>query len=233
MPTPPEGRSRLNRIQRLRLGLLLALVVGAAIALTAGGLDALKPDALRAYVSAAGVWGPLLYIALYVALILVLFSSTVLSVLAVGVFDMPWSVLWAIVGNLAAGMVAFAVGRSVAKPFAASLFAGDGRMGRLGERLERDGMLAIFAARFVIPYPFLNYLSAATPVRRRDYVIGTVLAQVPITIFLVYLGDLMAELWRTGDLGVLTDTRMLVGIVPLVLAVAFARRYRHRSQPVP
>lgn len=54
------------------------------------------------------------------------------------------------------------------------------RLGRFGRRLERRGVWAIAGAR-LLPFPFseFNLMAGLTPIRFRDFALGTVVGCVP------------------------------------------------------
>ena len=123
----------------------------------------------------------------YVVLGLVL-VPVMLMIAATGVAFGPWlGPLYAMAGSLASASAGFAIGRKLGRKRVARI--GGRRVARINRALERNGTLAVFFLR-KIPAPFLltNVVVGASPVRYRDFVLGTFLGMVAVVVALAGFG---------------------------------------------
>lgn len=171
---------------RLRLA-LLGLFVAAALVfvVTVGGPNR---SAIEETVRGAGLAGPLVFLALYVALTLLMFPGSVVTA-AAGVLFGPalgtlLAVLGATLGSTGAFLLAKRLGRQQVERIAGR------RVNRLDAWLERRGFLAVLYVRLipVIPFNALNYAAGVTGLSLRDFVAGTALGIVPGTFAFAALG---------------------------------------------
>jgi phospholipase D1/2 len=135
----------------------------------------------RAWYALPGV--VLMFVALGLLMVPVL-----LLIAATGVAFGPWlGPAYAMAGCLASASAGFAIGRWVGLDRAERL--GGKRLARAARAMARHGILAVFLLR-KIPIPFLlaNVFAGATPVRYRDFVIGTTLGMVAVVIALAGFG---------------------------------------------
>jgi phospholipase D1/2 len=115
----------------------------------------------------------------FVALTLALFPITVLRVTTVIVFGPLLGPLYAILGVALGALVGHALGVRLGSE-ALERLAGK-RVVWVRERLEKRGLWAIAALRLVPLGPFMlvNAVGGAARLRRRDFVLGTVLGMTP------------------------------------------------------
>jgi uncharacterized membrane protein YdjX (TVP38/TMEM64 family) len=156
------------------------------------------------------------------------FVPVLLLITATGVaFGPVLGPLYAMAGCLASASTGFAIGR----------WAGLGRLERFGgERaariartLGRNGVLAVFLLRKV-PAPFLlsNIIAGASPVRYRDFLIGTVLGMGLIVVALASFGH---QLTRT--LANPTPATLVGAAVFATIALTFAWFINRALRPGP
>jgi phospholipase D1/2 len=125
---------------------------------------------------------------IFVALSLALFPLVVLRATTVLVFGPVLGPLYAIAGVALCALVGHAIGARIGSDGVERLAGG--RVQRIREIVDRrGGILAIAALRLVPLGPFMvvNAAAGAARLRRRDFVIGTVLGLMPglvvITVF--------------------------------------------------
>ena len=145
------------------------------------------------------------------------FVPVVLLIAATGVAFGPWlGPVYAMAGSVASASVGFAIGRSLGIGRVEHI-AGP-RAVRIAHALERNGTLAVFLFR-KIPLPFLlaNLVAGASPVRYRDFLVGTVLGMAAVVVALAGFGSQILNLFDDPSLlSVLTAALVLA--VPLSLA---------------
>ena len=188
-----ERRGRI--IKRIALVAFLG-TAGWVLLATPVGREAVSPEGRARLVAGidrvvreAGAAGPLLFIAIYAGMALVL-PATVATAAGAFVFG-PWlGFLCNFGGALIAATVAFLVSRHLLRDFAARFLVGP--LATLDARAEKDGFAAIFYLRMLF-FPFLplNYAAGVTRIRFRDYFLATLLS-LPLGsfVFSFFFGSL-------------------------------------------
>ncbi|WP_404788192.1 TVP38/TMEM64 family protein [Altericista sp. CCNU0014] len=197
------------------LWILLALV---CLLLTWGIIQALggyKPEQLQTFIRQLGIWGPLAYIALYVAGTLALLPSTPLNISGGMLFGPWWGILWTSVGAVGAATIAFFFSRTVGRPAMERRLAG--RWQAMDAEIHRGGLFYMFAIRLipVMPYGIVNFAAGLTSIRFRDFSIGTLLGTVPSVLPFVLVGSSSFKALTTGNLWPLLGALGLTGALVL------------------
>jgi uncharacterized membrane protein YdjX (TVP38/TMEM64 family) len=190
----PAPRGALNA-RWLRLAAVAALVAAALIIGRATGLDdALSRDALREAVGRAGVWGAPLYVGAFALGLLLHVPAAGIAFVAVAVaaYDRVGGGILAYAGAVTGVLVSFAVVRAVGGRPLAGL---EHRLARkVMARLEARPLLTVIVLRtlFFAGAP-VNYALALSPLRARDYVVGSALGMVgPVATLALFFDLLLA-----------------------------------------
>jgi uncharacterized membrane protein YdjX (TVP38/TMEM64 family) len=198
---------------------LLSLGTAGAVYLSTTRLDAAEVSAWMEPHRHAWYALPLT-MAGFVALCLV---PVLLLVAATGIAFGPWlGPLYAMAGCLASASFGFALGRGLGRRGVEYWVGRRGR--RLAPLLARNGTLAVFLLRKV-PAPFLlvNVALGASPVRYRDFVIGTTLGMGAIVVALAGFSYQLTELWRHPSPATWLRASLVLA-VPLTAAWLIDRR---------
>lgn len=196
--------------------LILVVVLGAG-AIVASTLDLPSVADLRAAVSGAGWWGPVLYAAVFAALSLTPTPATVLSIGAGLLFGVPEGLAVVMAGAVVGATAAFGTARALGRQAIARVDSEQLR--RLDRLLRRRGLLAVIGVRLIPVLPFgpLNYACGLTGVATRDYLLGTVIGILPAALTSVTIGSYGVRpastpfLIAIGGLALLTFVGVLAG----------------------
>ncbi len=197
------------------------IVTGLAVFLL-GGIDSAQ---LQARLNQAGIWAPIIYIALYTAATVLVLPSTALNLTGGAIFG-PWlGTLWTSIAAVIAAVVAFAFTRTVGRDLVARRLAG--RWQAMDAEMLQGGLFYMFAIRLlpIIPYGLVNFAAGLTSIQFRDYLLGTILGTVPGVLPFVMLGSSGLQAMRTGDFLPLIGALCLTGLL-----VGGATWYRRRRQ---
>jgi uncharacterized membrane protein YdjX (TVP38/TMEM64 family) len=175
-----------SRAGLLRLpALALALLLGGGLALVVLGGDL---DAVRRAVAASGPWGPLVYVALHVALTLVPVPKNLLAVIAGALFGLSTGIALSWGASVLSAIVTFYLGRRLGGDTVEEL---SGRRVEVVRGILREqGTLSVLVARLtpLLPFTVVNYAAGVSPVRPGAYLLGTVVGVVPGTVAYVAVG---------------------------------------------
>lgn len=199
-----------------RAAIFVAFVVAAVIV----GVTVPVPsvEGIRVAAADAGWWGIAVFVLGYGLVTLTPIPKNVVSIAAGLTWGLGTGFLLVYAGALIGAGLAFVIGRTLGRE-AVERFTG-ARVARVDDLLRRRGLLALIGVRLVpvLPFTAINYTAALTGVRRRDYVIGTMLGILPGTIAYVAVGAYGTTLgWpfylAAVGLGVLT----IAGVIYSVL----------------
>jgi uncharacterized membrane protein YdjX (TVP38/TMEM64 family) len=185
----------------LRIALVLVLLAG--VALAARSVPVERPLAwLTQEVQALGVWGPLAFAALYVAVTVCLLPGTPVVLAAGAVFGTALGTGTIMAASTASAALSFCLSRYVAHDW----FAGHVRhyplIDRVWRALGRPGGWKVVAAvrlSHALPFGAQNLLFGLSPVRFVPFLAATVVAMLPGTLLYTYLGDLGARALGAGE----------------------------------
>jgi phospholipase D1/2 len=216
---PPDHRLPARRQVVLSLAGLLALVFMAAfwqwapirehvnVLDLAGQLQVFAQGPLAAPVTIAGF----LVGGLLVMPVLLLIAVTILA------FGPWWGFLYAFIGMTVSALLTFWIGRLLGRRLMDRL-AGT-RLHHVSRMLASKGVLAVVTLRIVplAPFSIINAIAGATHIRLRDFVVGTVLGELPGLVSLALFVDQIYETIRhpgpgsIGMLALLAGTLVLAG----------------------
>jgi len=191
---------------------------------------------LVAYMRGTGVAGVALFLGVEVVLLSLTTPIWLLSGLAGYAYGFMKGVLIACPGVALGATFAFLLGRvSVGKLLSAR--AGEGAFWKAVDRAVRmDGLKITVLLRLTVAAPqnLMNYLLSATPIRARDFALGTFLGLIPITVVQVYVGSCVQSLLelRSGGGtpgGKLAYVLLAVGAVLTIGALVFTSRIARRA----
>lgn len=199
---------------KLRLGLLLVVVAGGTVAFLVVGLP--SQEQVARVIDDAGLLAPVLFVAVYAALTVLLFPGSVLTAAGGAVFGVVAGTLLAVVGATLGAIAAFMAGRRLGRAQVERIATH--RMGRLDEWMARRGFLAVLYARLlpVAPFNALNYVAGVTGVSTRDYSLATAIGIVPGTFAYAALGSTLNDPASPEFLSALALVVVLAVGAPLV-----------------
>jgi uncharacterized membrane protein YdjX (TVP38/TMEM64 family) len=187
---PPEGATTGGMpfrpgVRLLLLGLILAAVFVAGKA--SGLLDSISPESLRALLASAGVFGVLVFVAVFSLGLLAQLPGLLFVAVAVLAYGREVGAIVALGGSIVAVSVSFFVvrrfgGRALAEMKSPLLR-------RMLAQLDTRPLRSVIMLRAVFGVaPFLNYALALSSLGFRDYLIGSAIGMAaPITVAAVIL----------------------------------------------
>jgi uncharacterized membrane protein YdjX (TVP38/TMEM64 family) len=166
---------------------------------------------------------PLLMMAGYVAGGLVVFPVNVLIAVTVIVFGPLLGLVYSLAGCLLSGAVLYEIGRAL--PANALRGRTGSRVQKVGVRLGGFGVASMASVRIVplAPFSVVSLVAGITHVRRRAYLLGTVLGMLPgIAVNTFFIDRILAAIHAPGPVTLVLAAFAAAAIVTLVLIV------RHR-----
>lgn len=169
-------------------------------------------------------------LAVFVVAELFLFPVLVL-VFVCGVVFGPWlGALYAMIGSVTSGVVAFEIGRKLGRERLEHV-CGDW-VRTVASTLEKRGVLAVFLVRKIpAPFTLVNMACGASPVSRRDFTIGTTLGMGTGVLLITVVGGQMIDILRSPEPAeIALATALLLAPLTIVLLVQRVLNRRMESE---
>ena len=160
-----------------RVAFALVLAVGLLVAFV--NREVLTGDVLHRWLSEAGAWAPLAFIALYAAATVFFLPGAVLTLVAGALFGALAGALYSLTGATLGAMLAFLVARYLAADWVAR--RAGGRLKQLIEGVEAEGWRFVALVRLVPLFPFnvVNYSLGLTRIPLLAYVVTSFVCMIP------------------------------------------------------
>jgi uncharacterized membrane protein YdjX (TVP38/TMEM64 family) len=112
---------------------------------------------------------------------------------------------------MAGASLAFLIGRTLGREFAASLIGG--KLRQYDEAIARNGFATVLYLRLVyFPFTPMNFGMGLTQVRFWDYVAGTGLGILVGTFIFTFFIGTLKEIWASGNWGGLLSFKVFFSI---------------------
>ena len=182
---PGAGGGSRPGVRLLVLGAILAVVFVAGRA--SGLTDSISPESLRALLAGAGVFGVLVFVAVFSLGLLAQLPGLLFIAVAVLAYGREVGALVALGGSIVAVSVSFVVVRRFGGSALAELKSP--LLQRMLAQLDTRPLRSVIVLRAVFGVaPFLNYALALSSLGFRDYLIGSAIGMAaPITVAAVIL----------------------------------------------
>jgi len=178
----------------------LLLVIFMAVAFFAvralGFADYLDEDVLRGWISAFGIWGPLVYILIYMAGAALLVPGVALTVAGGVLFGPVWGSVYVLFGATAGSTLSFLIARYLGREWVEGLMDrhGRARFRELDESVRRQGWKIVAFTRLIplFPYNLLNYAYGLTNVKFFHYLAATFVFMIPgVVAYVVFSSSIL------------------------------------------
>jgi len=178
----------------------------------------LTKTTLSHFLETAGIWAPLLFVVVYAVGVCLFVPGTLLTALGAAIFGAYEGFLCVWVGGMVGSSVAFWIGRTLGREFAASVI-GD-RLRKYDDAIERNGFAAVLYLRLVyFPFTAMNFGMGLTKVRFRDYFFGTSLGIIVGTFVFTFFIGTLKEVWAGGDWGQLLSFKIFFSVCLFVFSL--------------
>lgn len=209
---------------------LLPLLVVLALAglVVAGRMLGLgeKVVLLRDWIDTLGVMGPFVFVAIYIAAVVLAVPGSAMTALAGALFGSVLGVIVVSAGSTVGAALCFLIARFLARKRVAKRLAGNPHFEKLDAMTERHGALMVAVTRLVPIFPFnvLNYGFGLTGIPFATYIMWSWLCMLPGTVLYVVGADTVTRSLAEGRVSpVLLLVLVLAGII-ITLLVRAARR---------
>ncbi len=212
MRVTSESRVPDRRKAMIKAVLFLLFIVGAILLVRYSPLkDYLTADALQSFLNTTGFWAPVVFILIYMAGVCLFIPGTLLTGLGAAIFGAYWGFVYVWIGAMLGASLAFLIGRTLGRDFAASLI-GD-KLQKYDQAIRRNGFATVLYLRLVyFPFTPMNFGMGLTSVRFGDYFWGTGLGILVGTFIFTFFIGTLKDIWVSGDWGQLLSYKVFFSI---------------------
>ena len=161
----------------------IATAVFLVIRFTPLSLSDITPSSIKGFILGFGVWGPIIFVAMYASRAVVLVIPVGIMSLAGGLAYGQWRgtaliMVGAVLGSCLAFLLARYVGRNFVERFE---WLHKGRIGAFDEGTETHGLRIIIMARLLplFQYDAVNYGAGLSRMKFRDFALGSLIGMLP------------------------------------------------------
>ena len=202
-----------NRSKAIIKAVFLLLFVVAAIIMVRYTpiKNYLTADALGRFLATAGFWAPVVFVMIYTVGVCLFLPGTLLTGLGAAIFGAYRGFVYVWLGAMAGASLAFLIGRTLGREFAASL-VGD-KLKKYDDAIERNGFATVLYLRLVyFPFTPMNFGMGLTKVHFWDYFLGTGLGIIVGTFIFTFFIGTLKEIWASGNWGELISFKVFFSI---------------------
>lgn len=208
----------------LRLVLLIVLFVGVAVVawpnLLNLNLSIPSRTDLEDWIEAAGLFGPVVVVALMAVAIVASPLPSAPIALAAGAAYGHWvGAMLVVAGAELGALVAFGLARKLGHPFVERYFGDTSRWALLGS--QNILTFIVFASRLLpfVSFDLISYVAGLSALRLWRFALATLAGIIPASFFLAHMGaiamtgDTESVLWTVAVLGVVSGLSLIGAIV--------------------
>ena len=152
------------------------------------------------WISSLGIWGPVIFVLLYIFACIFFIPGSILTLGAGIVFGvLKGSVIVSVSSTLGAA-AAFLVGRFLARDWVSRKIEGNQKFQAIDKAVAKEGWKIVGLVRLspIFPFNLLNYAFGLTRVSFQDYFLASWIGMMPGTVMYVYIGSLAGSLANLG-----------------------------------
>jgi uncharacterized membrane protein YdjX (TVP38/TMEM64 family) len=183
----PEERHSSGGKSKLFLFIgFVAAAIAIAIFIDVKGLFA----SVNQSIDQLGVWGPVLFVGVYVTAAVLFIPASPLTVVAGAQFGLLMGTMYVSLASTLAATLSFLIGRYLARDWVAKKIERSPKFTAMDRAVAEEGwkMVALTRLSPVFGFALLNYGYGLTKVKFHEYVVASWLCMLPGTIAYVYVG---------------------------------------------
>mgnify|MGYP001575104575 CR=1 FL=1 len=174
---------------KLIVAMLLILSLFFALRLLNIDFSKISEEEFRNWVKALGIWGPIIYIVVYVLRPLIFFPAGILSATAGVIWGPALGFFYLQIGANISSLAEFLIARYFARDAVEKYLSG--KLLNLDKKIEKHGFLTVLLIRLIpnVAWDIQNLSLGLTNVKFRDYFLATLIGIMPGSFAFVFFGS--------------------------------------------
>ncbi len=211
----------------LKLGLLVALLVGAALVVRTTPLgEYFTRDGLVSALETvrSSMWTPVVFVLVYATATALALPGSILTVAGGAVFGFGWGAVLNTIGANIGANAAFNLARGLGRGGVERIVGS--RLGGLDKATAQHGFVGLLVLRLIplVPFNALNFGSGLTALRWRDYALATVLGIFPGTLVYTFFADALVQGSTAASEAARTRLWIAGGLLVVLTLIPFIAR---------
>lgn len=177
--------------------LILTLIIFIYLVQHYNLIQYLNPEMLKSQIEQFGIWGPLVFIGIYILGTILFVPGTPLTLAGGVLFGPLLGTLYVLIGATIGATAAFEVSRHVGRDYLESKLKNNFKaLDSWQQKFCDNSFMAVVFLRLIPLFPFngLNYALGLMKVKTSTYFWASLVGMLPGTFVYVYLGDSLASL---------------------------------------
>lgn len=194
--------------------------------------DYLEKERLRQFIAAYGVWGPIVYLAIWTLAPPLSLPGLPITLTGGVLFGPFWGVIYTAIGATMGATLAFLMARYLARDWVEAKLAGT-RLMTLDDKVAQEGWKVVAFTRLIpiFPYFLVNFAFGLTKISFWSYTVATFIFMLPLTIAYVYFSSNILDLFQGKVSKELFIGAILVALVSLI-PLAYKKIRAKRGEPL-
>ena len=221
-----QAKVRRRRVAVIKVLVLTLFVIAAIYATHFTSLrNFLTRESLSRFFEDAGGWAPLAYVLFYAVGACLFIPGSLLTAVGAVIFGPYYGFLYVWVGAMIGATIAFWIGRTLGREFAATVIRG--RLKKYDDAIEKNGFATVLYLRLVyFPYTPMNFGMGLTKVRFLDYLLGTGLGMIIGIFVITFFFGTLKEIWDSGDWRRLFSLKVFFSVALFVFSLFIPKMVR-------
>ncbi len=181
---------------------------------------------LRDWISGLGIWGPFVFVFLYIVAVILALPGAAITIAGATLFGSVLGVVLVSIASTSGASLAFLIARYLARDFISGKLSANETFRKLDLLTQEHGAVVVAITRLVPLFPFaiLNYGFGLTAISFRTYVFWSWLCMLPGTILYVVGTDALVSGISSGKVPWLLVIVILLAGIVLAILVRFAKK---------
>jgi len=181
---------------------------------------------LREWISGLGIWGPFVFVLLYIVAVIAALPGAAITIAGAALFGSVLGVILVSIASTIGAGLAFLIARYLARNFISRKLSANETFRKLDRLTLEHGALIVAITRLVPLFPFaiLNYGFGLTAISFRTYVFWSWLCMLPGTILYVVGTDAIISAITSGKVPWLLVTIIVFAGIVLAFLVRLAKK---------
>lgn len=185
----------------------------------------LDQQKMRAWIQNFGVWGPIIYMFIYLVAPALFLPGLPITLVGGLLFGHFWGVVYSIFSATGGSCLAFLVARYLGREWVGSKIKGT-KLGKLDVEVEKQGWKIVAFTRLIPLFPFnlLNYAFGLTKIKLSHYALTSFICMLPACIAYIVFGSSLLDLLKGK-----VSPQLIVGIILVIIVSLIPIYYKKRK----